>query len=367
MSESLAISKEFNITEVLSRYSRRKKWAVKQKHRFFSKMSLMLGAGIDLGTAIQIMSNDSGKGKEEEVARKVERDITLGKSLSESLYDTKRFDAYEVESIHIGEQSGQLALVLEEISSYLKTKMDSQRQVTSALTYPIIVVLTAVGTIYFMLTFMVPLFEDVFGQFGGELPYLTQLVILASDKIPVVGLSILIMVISIVVLDRIFVKNEYYQKFKSSLILATPFFGMVYHKSQLLRYYSAMHLLLSTHSTLLSALSMCERLIAFYPLKASIAAMCNRIVKGDKLSQSMEGSPVFDKSTISLIMIGEEVNKLDKIFGDLKEQTKQDLAHKTGMLNSVLEPALILFVGVFVALILIALYLPMFSMSSVIG
>jgi type IV pilus assembly protein PilC len=126
-----------------------------------------------------------------------------------------------------------------------------------------------------------------------------------------------------------------------------------------------MSLLLSSGIPLLRALELSKKMIHYYPLEAALEKTAEDILHGSSLHQSLSENSLFDEKIIALIKLGEEVNKLPTIFLQLKNQYSEELRHKTSILNSVLEPILIIFIGGLVAVILIAMYLPMFSMQSV--
>ncbi|MEM9023679.1 MAG: type II secretion system F family protein, partial [Bacteroidota bacterium] len=129
----------------------------------------------------------------------------------------------------------------------------------------------------------------------------------------------------------------------------------------------SMHLLTASQTPLVEALNLVEKMISFYPMEAALPHIRNGILQGEALHASLARFPVFNKRMVSLIKVAEEVNQLDMIFEKLSHQYSDEVEHQTGMIGSVIEPIMIIFIAVFVGFILIAMYLPLFELSTTIG
>ena len=150
----------------------------------------------------------------------------------------------------------------------------------------------------------------------------------------------------------------------SELSLRVPVMGKIIKKIYLSRFFQSMALLTGAKTPILRSIQLIRNMIRFYPMEKAFIQMEHDILHGILLHQSMEKFPVFDKRTIALVKVAEEVNQLDQIFLKLNRQYSDELEHQVGQLSNLLEPALIIFVGVLVAVILIAMYLPMFQLSN---
>jgi type IV pilus assembly protein PilC len=128
-----------------------------------------------------------------------------------------------------------------------------------------------------------------------------------------------------------------------------------------------MHLLLASKTPLVSALELAQKMVGFYPLEISLDTIQKKITQGSSLHESLSEYPVYSKRMISLVCVAEEVNQLDVMFGRLSKQYSDEIEHETSVLGSVIEPLMIVFLGVMVAVILVAMYLPMFKLSSSFG
>jgi type IV pilus assembly protein PilC len=159
-------------------------------------------------------------------------------------------------------------------------------------------------------------------------------------------------------------KKEFFRAKSSSLMLKLPFFGELIQKMYITRFCQSMSLLLGAKTPMLKSLELVRNMISFYPFERIIDIMKSDILHGKLLNESMSRFTLFDSRIISLVRVAEEVNQLDVIFSKLNNQYNDELEHNISMLSSLLEPIMIIFVGVLVSIILIAMYLPMFQLSS---
>jgi type IV pilus assembly protein PilC len=287
--------------------------------------------------------------------------------LWEAMQQTGHFTPYEYYSIQIGEETGKLIIVLDQLYQYYSTRLKQRRQLVSALSYPIIILFTSVGAVTFMLLFIVPMFNDVFKRFGGDLPALTKFIINFSNAVQsnIVWIAALIAGVSFYLY-----RNKEHPRFKrisAQVVKRIPVVGKIIYSLQLARFCSSMSLLLGSKVPMIRALKLTDQMISFYPIQITLSVIEEDILHGKSLHTSMAGFGVYSRKMVSLIKVGEEVNKLDVFFEKLSRQYSNDAEHQTGLLNTFLEPAMIIFLGIVVGFILLAMYLPMFQMSTSIG
>ena len=337
----------------------------KKKESFYMELSILLSAGVDIKNALELIAEDQVKRKDKELVSSIKEQVVRGMSLSETLKKTGLFSDYEVFSIQIGEETGSVAIIMEELSAFFKNKIKQKRQAVSALTYPLIVLCTSIAVLAFMLNVIVPMFSDVFLRFGGQLPFITELVIDASDLAgrlfwPVfLGAAILgLWLYSIR-------RKESFRKFTSESLLRVPVLGELIRKIYLARFCHTMQLLISSKIPLLRALGLVRRMIGYYPIERSIETIEKQILKGESLHKALSGFPIYPRRLVSFIKVGEEVNRLDEFFEKINQQYSEEVDHQSKVLATVIEPIMMIFLGLIVGVILIAMYLPMFKMSTI--
>jgi type IV pilus assembly protein PilC len=217
------------------------------------------------------------------------------------------------------------------------------------------------------LLFIVPMYNDVFKRFGGDLPALTKFIINFSNAIQSNFLWITILISGIGIYlykqrDKLWMK-----KFTTRLARRIPVVGKIIYALQLARFCSSMGLLLGSKVPMIRALKLVHQMISFYPIQVTLTSIEDDILHGKSLHTSMATFDIYSRKMVSLVKVGEEVNKLDVFFEKLARQYSNDAEHHTGLLNTFLEPAMIIFLGGVVGFILLAMYLPMFQMSTSIG
>ncbi len=339
----------------------------KKKESFYSELYILFSSGVDIRSALELIEEEQSKEKEKQLFKKIKEDVISGQSFSEAVKSTGKFSVYEYYSLKIGEESGKLPEVLMELSLFFTKKIKQKRLMSKALSYPIIVLLSSAGAITFMLKFVVPMFTDVFKRFKGELPYFTRVIIHMSDSFSRYFLIILICLTAIITFLAAQRKTVWFRKATSAILLRLPVVRGLVSRIYLARFCQSMHLLISSHTPLISALDLVKKMIGFYPMEVSLETVKEDIMRGGSLHESLSKYPIYNKRLISLIKVAEEVNQLDKMFARLAAQYSDEVEHQTSIMGSLIEPLMILFLGAIITVILIAMYLPMFQMSNSIG
>lgn len=336
----------------------------KKKEAFYLELSILLAAGVDIKTAFELITEGHAKEKDRNFFERMKERIVGGTTLSEAMQQTGFFSAYEYHSIQIGEETGKLHTVLKELARFYREKIRQRRQLISALTYPAVVILTSVGAIFFMLNFIVPMFEDIFKRFGGDLPWITAMIL----NISAVFATYFYLFILIVIAGTVFIlsqrKKEWFRKHSIRLVLNIPLIGEVIRKIYLSRFCHAMTLLIGSRIPMLRAISLTRQMINFYPVETALAQVETDVLKGMPLHQSLSNFLFFPKRMISLIKVGEEVNQLDLFFNKIADQYHEEVEYQAGVLSTLIEPFIIIFLGLIVGIILVAMYLPLFQLSS---
>lgn len=345
----------------------KKAFSNKIKEDFYTELCVLLRAGVPLKDGLELIQKSQRKKQDGDVLDRVSRDIVLGQALSEALKSHKQFTDYEYYSLKIGEETGTLSQVTEQLGQFFARKNEQRRNLISALTYPVIILSTAVLVVAFMLRFVVPMFQDIFKQQGVELPAITVFIIGVSDFVQKYGLLILLMIIALIASKSYFHKKKRFKQFKDTFILKIPFIGNFVKAIYLSQFTQAVSLLTASKVPVVNSIQLVKQMIDFYPLQHALDAVEQHILKGHSLSQSLAQHTLFGDKMIALVKVAEETNQTEYIFDRLNMQYNTQVQQQSKMLSTIMEPFIILIVGVLVGFILIAMYLPMFKLSSVIG
>lgn len=339
----------------------------KKKEIFYRELSMLLKSGVDFKKALEILGNQSTNKFEKEIILELKNKVVEGRSIYESIKETNQFSPYEYYSIQIGEETRKLEEVLAELQKYFNRKIQMKRQIISVLTYPAIVMLVTFLVLYFMLNKVVPMFSSVFKQFGSELPKSTQIIIQISKHSGTIFTVVIAVIIGLIAMYTLLKKDPNYRAFTTKIILNTPYFGNLIRKIYISRFCQAMNLLITSKTTLISSLSLTAKMIGFYPIEIAIEEIKEDITRGASLHESLKKHSVFENKMVSMVEVAEQVNQLETMFERLTEQYNEEISHETKMIGVILEPMIIIVIGVIVGVIMVSMYAPMFDLSKIIN
>jgi len=336
----------------------------KKKEDLYSELGILIGSGLDIKNSFLVLMEETKK-ETGNLYENVYNQLIKGVSLSDALHNTGKISMYEYFTIRIGEETGNLYVVLKQLALHFSQLIKQKRQLINTFSYPALIMGTAVLVVLFMMNFIVPMFEELFKRFNGELPVLTRAVIHTSEflsKYLWIIVVLLLGVISTIVMIR---KKDFFRRTTSAAILRIPGINVVVKKIYLAKFCQTFALLNSSRIPIIKSIQLIRKIIGFYPFERALEDIEKELVNGKLLYESFQSFRIlFDAKLISLTKVGEEVNKLDEIYDNLSKQYSEEIQHKVAILNTLLEPILIIVIGIFVALILIAMYLPMFQMGN---
>lgn len=344
-----------------------KSFGNKKKEDFYTELSVLLKAGINLKESLSLIQENQKKEKLRTFFGEMVDALISGKSFFEILQGENEFSEYEYYSIKIGEETGTLPRIIEELGKFYARKNEQRRGLINALTYPIIILVTAILVVIFMLRMVVPMFEDIFKQNKVDLPAITKMIVSASNFIRDYGWLLLVVIFCLIALRKTFSKKVWYKKHRDYLLLKLPYVGNFISTVYLAQFTQAVALLTSSKVPMLNSIQLVKKMIDFYPLNDALANIEKEVLSGKSLNQSMAGNKIFDNKMVSLVKVAEETNQTEYIFERLNQQYAIEVQQKSKLLSTLMEPLIIVIVGIFVGVILVSMYLPMFKLSSVIG
>ncbi|WP_435624309.1 type II secretion system F family protein [Flagellimonas sp.] len=343
----------------------KKSFSSKRKEDFYTELSVLLKAGVTLKDSLKLMAEEQKDGYLNQMFRNMGELLVSGHSFSDAIKNRSDFSEYEYYSLKIGEESGKLQIITQELAAYFANKNEQRRNLVNALTYPIIILVTAIVVVVFMLRLVVPMFQDIFAQNEVDLPWITLLIIAISDFLSDYGGWLLLLFLVMVLSKKILFKGKKLRRHVDYALLKLPYLGSFLRAVYLAQFTRAISLLIASGVPVLSSIQMSGRMIAFFPLIDSLEVVSEKIMLGKSLSDSLQGNKVFDNKMISMVRVAEETNQTEFIFDRLSQQYSIEVQQKSKLLNTLLEPLIILTVGVCVGVILVAMYLPMFKLGSV--
>lgn len=340
----------------------------KEKQQFFHLLAMLMEAGLSITESLEVVASQLRKKKSQHIVQALAQALNEGHSLSEAATaQRKYFSKFEVYSLRMGEQAGQMVQVLFDLASYHEKRLRLQRKLTQALSYPAVVVTIAGGVLFFMINYVVPMFSDIFKRFDAELPRITQLVIACSDFFAQYGLALLLAFIGTLVAAFRLRKQPTLRRLVSNLTARIPLLGKLFLKLQLARFCYTLALMLRSKVSLDQALELMQEIIQYHPLQRTIPHIRKHIVEGKTLYEAIASHPIFPPVMLQMIKVGERTARLDTMVGNLAKNLEEEAETSISTLTSLLEPLLIVILGLMVGIILVSMYLPMFELSNTIN
>ena len=341
-----------------------KKFGNVQKESFYSELGLLLSSGIDIKTALEIIEEQLKVKKHRNMINEIKNDVIAGNAVWESVKKHAVFSNYEYQSIKIGEESGKLPEVLIELGKFYTSAIKLKRQIIGTLTYPVVVLVLSILIVQFMLSFVVPMFSDIFKQTGGQLPWITQVLISLSNKASLFFYSLVLFCISCILIYKTQHQKIWFRKITSSFLLKLPIIGHLIKLIYLSRFCQSMKLLLSSKVLLIDALDLVKNMIGYYPIEHALYSVKKDVYSGKLLNESLQAHSIFPKKLVSLIKVSEEVNAPELIFEKLHQQYSDEIDHQQAIIGKAIEPLFLIILGGIIAFILMAMYSPLFQISS---
>lgn len=346
----------------------RVKWSDARREAFYSELYALLTAGLDFSCAFQLLIDEASDTREKTLLNRLYREVVSGASLWQSMEHSGAFRRLECGVIRIGEETGRLSETLEFLGDYFRKRASQRKMIFSAVSYPIIILVIAVAVVVFMLAVVVPMFADVYMRMGSELPMLTQRIVSLARVFPSYAVIMLIAGCGIGFLWYVNRNQPRVQAVLAALWLRIPLVGTVIRKSYEMQICRLLHLLTSSGISLLAAVGMLREVVEFWPYKQSFVHIARMLERGDAFSKGLSDfSHLYDRKLFALVHVGEETGRLSDMLRQRAEILTSELEHVVHRMGALLEPLLIFFVGIFVAVILIAMYLPMFSLGGIMG
>ena len=345
-----------------------KKVKPKSLQVFARQFATMIGAGVSVVQALVTLEEQTDDKYLAEVIADVRSDVEGGVILSRALArHPKVFNRLFVAMVEAGESSGTLDTVLDRVATQIEKEMQIKRRVKSALVYPIVVISFAFLVLTFMLLFIIPVFVDVFDSLDGELPKLTQFVMHASYAMRhywfIIFPAIALLIFAFRHLKRTERGRQVWDRFKLKIPMRV---GDVVHKIALARFSRTLSTLVSSGVDIIKALEITGATAGNWVVENSLADIRTRVHEGVPISQPLQEDPVFPPMVGQMVKIGEETGELDGMLGKVADFYEDEVDTSIKSLTSIIEPILMIGVGIMVGTIVIAMYLPMFKMLTLI-
>jgi general secretion pathway protein F len=347
--------------------TRREKIKVATLSLITRQLATLISAGQPVESAYYAVSRQTQKQQAKHVLLAVRARILEGYPLSEALREFPRiFDSMYCASVHAGEQSGLLDVVMERLADYMETKQDLQRRTGQALIYPILLSVVAFTLVALLLTFVVPKIVQVFEGFDQELPIVTQWLIAISDFFKAYGVELIIGVILAIIVYYQMLKIESFCTMRDRFVLRIPYISYLARLSNTSRFTRTMSILVSSGVTALDSIWISTEVIDSQPIKSAVLKAADRVREGEHISVALENTNYFSPLVLQLVENGESSGKLGEMLERSARAEETEFASITALFIALFEPAMILFMGIVVLFIVLAILIPIFDMNDLV-
>ncbi|MGD0021320.1 MAG: type II secretion system F family protein [Smithellaceae bacterium] len=335
----------------------------------FSRIfSTMINAGLPLIQCLDLLAQQEDNKYFAKIIRDIKEDIEGGASLTDALKKyPKIFDDLFVNLISAGEAGGILDVVLARLSNYMEKAMKLKSRVKGAMTYPIAVLVISFGVVAVLLLKVIPVFQKMFEGMGGQLPGPTMVLIAASEFAQSYWWIILGILIAIFISFNRFYKTEKGHWMIDSLSLKAPIFGLLLKKVAVAKFARTLSTMLSSGVPILEALTIVSKTSGNKVVENALLKTRQSISEGQSIAEPLEAAVIFPPMVVQMIAVGEATGALDAMLSKIADFYDDEVDAAVGAMMTLLEPVMMVFLGGVVGGMIIAMYLPIFKMASVVG
>jgi len=343
---------------------------VKQKDLvlFSRQLSTLIGAGVPIVQGLTILLEQIENPAFKKVVASVREDIESGTSITEALnrHPTVFGELY-VNMVRSGELGGILDVILERLSAYLESAAALRGKIRSAMIYPAVIGLVAGGVTSFLLIVVVPTFVKIFEQAGARLPLPTQILLAVSNFLRRYIIFVIIGLIAFVVGLRQYYRTEAGSMYIDRLLLRIPLFGPLLRKVAVAKFTKTFGTLVKSGVPILQALETVSKTSGNRVIEKAVLQAKESIREGERISDPLKASGAFPPMVTQMISVGEETGNLDGMLSKIAEFYEQEVDAAVSGLTSLIEPVVVVFMGVIIGAIAVAMYMPMFELGALVG
>jgi type IV pilus assembly protein PilC len=331
------------------------------------QFSTMIDAGLPIAQCLSILSEQSESKTLREVTARIAKDVEGGATLADSFRKyPKTFDDLFTNMLAVGESGGVLDVVLQRLSGYIEKAAALKRKVKGAMVYPITIISVAFLVIIFMMIFVIPTFAKMFEGLGAELPLPTKVVMWLSDFFQKFIIFIVLGIAAGIWALKRFYATDPGSKIIDRLLLKFPVIGTLIKKVAVARFTRTMGTLLSSGVPILEGLLITARSAGNRVVEAAVLHARTAVTAGRTLADPLRSTPVFPPMVVHMINVGENTGALDKMLSKIADFYDDEVDTAVTALTSLLEPLMIVFLGVVVGGLVVAMYMPIFKMVTLV-
>jgi type II secretion system protein F len=328
----------------------------------------MTAARLPMFRSLSVLVDQAESSALRELLEQIRADVQQGRPLSEALARHPRhFPDLYVNMVRAGETSGHLDVVLLRLAEFLGKSMQRRAQVISALLYPAVLITVAIGAVSFIIGFLIPKLSAIFKEMEQALPLITQALLAVADVVARIWWLLLAIIVVLVVGLRWYVRTLAGREALDAWALRVPFLGPIWHKMAVSRLARTLGTMLGGGVPILTALEISGNAVGNRPMSRAVMSMREEVQEGTSVAASLEHAGAFPPLLIHMAGVGEETGQLPEMMARVADSLDFEVDSTLGRLTMLLEPAIIIIMGVIVGFIVLAVLLPIFQISATVG
>ncbi len=335
---------------------------------FTRQFSTMIDAGLPLVQCLDILYKQTENKLFAKTIQQIKRDVEGGATFADALRKhPKIFDDLYVNLVQAGEIGGVLDITFARLATYIEKARSLKGKVKSAMVYPAAIIVVSLGVVVFLMIFVIPVFAKMFTDFGGALPWPTQFVITLSDFMIAYILYFFPAAIGAFFLFKQYYKTEPGKWFVHQIMLRLPIFGPLIQKAAVARFSRTLGTLLASGVPIIDSLDITAHTAGNKIVEEAILSSISSVKEGQSLAEPLAKHPVFPPMVVQMVEIGDVTGSLDAMLNKLADFYEEEVDRAVEALTSLLEPMMMVFLGVVLGFIILAMYLPIFKMGALVA
>jgi len=335
---------------------------------FTRQIATMINAGLPLVQSLEGLASQQPNKQFQRILTKIREDVEGGSTFAASLKQHPTvFTPLYMSMVEAGEAGGFLDTVLNRLAGYIEKSMTLRRKVKGAMIYPATIITVAVAVVIFLLIFVIPTFKTLFEGFGAALPLPTRIVLELSRLVRTHVVTVLGAFVGTVFGLRFYYRTEKGKKVIDSLLLRLPVIGQLIRKVSVAKFTRTLGTLLSSGVPILDALNITAKVAGNRVVEEAILKTRSSIAEGKTIADPLGASGIFPPMVVQMISVGEQTGALDSMLAKIADFYDAEVDQAVANLTTLLEPLMIVFLGVVVGGVIIAMYLPIFKLVTVVG
>jgi type IV pilus assembly protein PilC len=332
------------------------------------QLATLIDAGLPLLRSINVLIAQQKASKLKDILREISSDIQSGSTFSEALAKhPKGFDRLYVNMVRAGEIGGILEVVLNRLAVFMERRAALKRRVRGAMIYPVFVIVIATVIVLFLISYVVPVFAEIFSEFGADLPWMTRILITIGDFVKFRWWLMLLYFNGTVITVKVLSKIHLLRRIMDRVVLKVPLVGSLVVKVAVARFGRTLGTLITSGVPILQSLRITKETIGNEVIQNAVQKVHDSIKEGDTIAAPLDEEKVFPPMVVNMIDVGEETGQLDNMLIKVADIYDAEVEAAVETLLRLMEPAIIVVLGGVIGFIVIALYLPIFTLADVVS